>query len=140
MKKAKVAIIGGSGTEKLFPNLKPQTVKTPYGMAKPIFVGKVEGGNLVFLPRHGANHSLPPHKINYRANIYALHKLGAKTVLATNAVGAINERIMPGDVVVPHDFVDFTKLRVSTFYDKAPVTHVDVSQPYCPDVRKLLIE
>jgi len=113
-------------------------VETPYGTVSPIFAGKVDTKDVFFLPRHGEEHSLPPHKINYRANIYALHELGAETVLATNAVGAINKKIKPGDIVVPHDFVDFTKLRLTTFYDDAPVTHIDVSQPYCPEAREML--
>ncbi|MCK4482398.1 MTAP family purine nucleoside phosphorylase, partial [Candidatus Bathyarchaeota archaeon] len=73
-------------------------------------------------------------------NIYALYKAGVERILATNAVGAINLNFKPGDIVVPHDFVDFTKLRPATFYEEAPVTHIDVSQPYCPEIRKLLIK
>jgi 5'-methylthioadenosine phosphorylase len=92
------------------------------------------------LARHGSKHTIPPHKINYRANIYALHKLGVEKILATNAVGGISNELAPGDIVVPNDFIDFTKLRPTTFFDKAPVTHVDVSEPYCPQLRKMLIE
>jgi 5'-methylthioadenosine phosphorylase len=91
------------------------------------------------LPRHGVHHSIPPHKINYRANIYALFEIDVKRIIATNAVGAVNVDFEPGDLVVPHDFVDFTKFRQPTFYDCAPVTHVDMSEPLCPEVRKLLI-
>lgn len=93
---------------------------------------------MAFLPRHGIGHAVPPHRINYRANIFALHLLEVERVLATNAVGGINKRLMPGTLVVPHDFVDFTKLRKATFYDDAPVTHVDMSQPYCPEIRGAL--
>jgi 5'-methylthioadenosine phosphorylase len=138
--KAKIAIIGGTGFEKLFQNAKSSSVQTPYGKAA-FLVLKAKGGKeVIFLPRHGLDHSIPPHMINYRANIFALHKLQVERILATNAVGAINANLKPGDVVVPHDFVDFTKLRPSTFYDKAPVTHIDLSEPYCPEMRKLLIE
>jgi len=139
LKKVRIAIIGGTGLEKLFADAQQKTVKTPYGTASPIFAGKVDTREVLFLPRHGKEHSLPPHRINYRANIYALHKLGAEVVLSANAVGAINRKIKPGDTVVPHDFVDFTKLRLTTFYDDAPVTHVDVSQPYCPEARGMLV-
>ncbi|MCL6494965.1 MAG: hypothetical protein K6T54_09350, partial [Ignavibacterium sp.] len=79
----------------------------------------------------------PPHRINYRANISALHQLGVKRIISTNAVGAINFDMMPGDIVIPHDFVDFCRLRPVTFYDEKPV-HVDMSQPYCPEIRSVL--
>jgi 5'-methylthioadenosine phosphorylase len=140
LEKAKIAIIGGTGFEKLFTYTKQIRLGTPYGIAPPIFFGKIDDKSVIFLPRHGPTHSSPPHKINYRANIYALYEMGVERILATNAVGAINRDFKPGDVVVPHDFVDFTKLRSTTFYDEAPVTHIDVSQPYCPEIRKLLIE
>ena len=78
--------------------------------------------------------------MNYQANIYALYQLGVERIVATNATGAINLDFKPGDIVIPHDFADFTKLRSVTFYNEAPVTHIDVSQPYCPEVRASLIE
>lgn len=93
----------------------------------------------MLLARHGRDHSIPPHRINYRANIYALHKLGVERILSTNAVGGIASELEPGDVVVPNDFIDFTKFRPTTFYDEMPVTHIDVSEPYCPRLRELLI-
>lgn len=138
--KASVAIIGGSGLESLLIEVEHVRVGTPYGLPSPISVGKVGEKSVAFLPRHGVSHSVPPHRVNYRANIFALHTLGAERVLATNAVGGINKRLKPGDLVVPHDFVDFTKLRKGTFYDDAPVTHVDMSQPYCPETRQVLLE
>ncbi len=139
LEKAKIAIVGGTGFEKLFVNAKQIRLGTPYGIPPPLFIGEVDGRNVVFLPRHGPEHSVPPHKVNYRANIYALHKMGVERVIALNAVGAINMKFKPGDIVVPKDFVDFTKSRPTTFYDEAPVTHIDVSQPYCPEIRELLI-
>lgn len=140
LKKARFAIIGGTGFEKLFKEAKETQIRTPYGVAPPIYIGEADERKVAFLPRHGPKHSVPPHKINYRANIYALHKLGVERILAVNAVGAINRNFKPGDIVVPHDFVDFTKHRPTTFYDEAPVTHIDVSSPYCPEIRKLLVE
>ena len=115
-------------------------VGTPYGLSPPISIGELGERLVAFLPRHGISHSIPPHRVNYRANIYALHSMGVERVVATNAVGAINPDFKPGDLVVPHDLIDFTKLRQLTFYDKAPVTHIDVSHPYCPETRALLIE
>jgi 5'-methylthioadenosine phosphorylase len=140
LEKAKVAVIGGTGFKGLFKDARQLRLGTPYGIAPPLSIGKIDDKEVVFLPRHGPNHAVPPHKINYRANIYALYEMGAERIIAVNAVGAINRDFKPGDVVIPHDFIDFTKLRNTTFYDEAPVTHIDVSQPYCPELRKLLIE
>jgi len=138
--KADVAIIGGTGLEALLKDAEQIRVGTPYGLPPPISLGKVNGKPVAFLPRHGIHHSVPPHKVNYRANVFALYEIGVKQVVATNAVGAIKSDFEPGDLVVPHDLVDFTKLRQLTFYDEAPVTHVDVSQLYCPTIRALLIK
>ncbi|MBS7616382.1 S-methyl-5'-thioadenosine phosphorylase [Candidatus Bathyarchaeota archaeon] len=140
MKKAKIAIIGGTGFEKLFNDAKQTRVGTPYGVPPPIALGKIGEKTVAFLPRHGPEHSVPPHKVNYKANIYALHTLGVERIIAVNAVGAINTAFKPGDIVIPHDFADFTKFRSTTFYDDAPVTHVDFSQPYCPEIRRTFIE
>ena len=135
-----MAIIGGSGLETLLEDMEQIRVGTPYGLPPPISIGEIDGKSVAFLPRHGVHHSVPPHKVNYCANIYALFEMGVKRILATNAVGAINVDFKPGDLVVPHDLVDFTKFRQLTFYDDAPVTHVDMSQPFCPEVRALLIK
>ncbi len=140
MEKTELAIIGGTGFEKLLSDANPLKIKTPYGLVKSLFVGEIAEHRAIFLSRHGLDHSVPPHMVNYRANIYALYKIGVERIVATNVVGAIDKDIHPGDVVVPHDFIDFTKHRCSTFYDEAPVTHVDVSQPYCQEIRRLLID
>jgi 5'-methylthioadenosine phosphorylase len=140
LEKAEFGVIGGTGFESLFKDAEQLRVGTPYGIAPPLSIGNLGGKKVVFLPRHGPDHSLPPHKVNYRANIYALHSLGVKRIIAINAVGAINRNFKPSDIVLPHDFVDFTKFRPTTFYDEAPVTHVDVSQPYCPEIREIIIE
>jgi len=100
----------------------------------------LEGQNVVCQPRHGPRHDLPPHKINYRSNIWALHSLSVERILATSAVGAINPEYEPGALVIPRDFIDFTRSRPQTFYDSEPVTHIDVSQLYCPDLRTVLIQ
>jgi 5'-methylthioadenosine phosphorylase len=140
LRKADVAIIGGSGLETLLEGTEQIRVGTPYGLPPLISIGEVGGKSAAFLPRHGVHHSIPPHKVNYRANIYALFEIGVKRIVATNAVGAVNVDFKPGDLLVPHDLVDFTKFRQPTFYDGAPVTHVDLSQPFCPEVRALLIK
>jgi 5'-methylthioadenosine phosphorylase len=133
-----MAIIGGSGLEIWMKDMDQIRVETPYGLPPPLPIGKIGRKRVAFLLRHSLRRSSPPHKVNYQANIYSLFKMGAKRILATNAVGAINSDFKPSDLVVPHDLVDFTKLRQFTFCDYAPVTHVDMSQPFCPEVRPLL--
>lgn len=137
--KVSFAVVGGSGLEKLFQTAEQIHVDTPYG-ASTLSVGKIANKQVAFLSRHGIDHSIPPHRINYRANIRAIYDLGVERIVATNAVGAINREFKPGQIVIPHDFVDFTKSRCTTFYDDAPVTHIDVSEPYCPELRKTIIE
>jgi len=137
--KPPAAIIGGSGVKAIIKGTE-KTIGTPYGPSPPIVYGQVAGRSVYFLPRHGEHHQFPPHMVNYRANIWALRQLGVERIIATNAVGGINRELTPGDIVIPVDIVDMTKSRKGTFYDKAPVTHIDVSQPYCPILRRLLIE
>jgi 5'-methylthioadenosine phosphorylase len=95
---------------------------------------------VAFLPRHGPKHDLPPHKVNYRANLHSLKQVGVERIIATNAVGAINETYVPGDLVIPSDILDFTTSRVSTFFESTPVTHIDVTEPYCNQVSNVLVE
>ena len=139
MERAKFAIIGGSGFEQLFKDAEPLHIGTPYGAAS-MAIGMTEDRPVAFLSRHEAEHSVPPHRINYRANIWALHQVGVERIIALNAVGAVNRDFRPCDIVVPHDFIDFTKMRSATFCDEPPVTHVDFSQPYCPETRGFLLE
>ncbi len=140
MRKARFAVIGGTGLEECLVEATSFRVGTPYGPSAPIFIPSKAPRDVVFLKRHGDRHSIPPHRINYRANIWALNSLGVERILASNAVGAIDVSFKAGDFVVPSDFVDFTKSRASTFFDKAPVTHVDVSNLYCPELRGALIQ
>ncbi len=135
--KARIAVVGGSGLEALFSQAEPLRVGTPYGLPSPISTGKIDGRRIIFVNRHGPDHIIPPHRVNYHANIFALHHLEVHRIIATNAVGAINRRFKPGDFVIPNDFLDFTKSRKVTFYDR-PVTHIDMSEPYCPEIRSTL--
>ncbi len=143
----RIAIIGGSGVydPKLLENIREEKVKTPYGDVA-VKIGTYKGEEIAFLPRHGEKHSVPPHKINYHANIWALHELGVERILATSAVGSLNEEMKPGDFVVLDQLLDFSKSRHYTFYDgedspheRKFVAHVDFTDPYCPELRKALI-
>lgn len=140
-----IAIIGGTGLTSL-PNLqitKREMVHTPYGEPSgPVVYGTIGQKEVAFLPRHGTGHTIPPHKINYRANIWALHSLGVKKVLAIAAVGGIDSRHGPGCLVVPDQLIDYTCSRVSTFFedDLPHVTHIDFTYPYHDGLRQRIIE
>ena len=136
--KIPIAIIGGSGVKSLVKG-EQKVVGTPFGPTPKLTVGEVKGRPVVFLPRHGEGHTVPPHKVNYRASLWGLGNLGVERIIATNAVGSIDPKLAPGEIVVPVDLVDFTKSRHGTFYEDSPVTHVDVSEPYCPTIRKALV-
>ena len=140
LERAELAIIGGTGLEELIKEGKKVRVGTPYGPSPQITIGKIGEWSVAFLPRHGIMHEVPPHKINFRANIWGLKSLGVSRIIATNAVGAINERFKPGDFIIPVDIIDFTKTRSFTFYDEAPVTHIDLTEPYCPILLNLLVK
>jgi len=135
---ANLAFIGGTGMEELLREGRELKIGTPFGPSPNITLGRIGSLNVAFLPRHGEEHDAPPHRVNYRANIWSLNKLGVTRIIATNAVGAVNKKYKPGDFVVPRDIIDFTKMRSQTFYDEAPVTHIDVTQPYCPELMSLL--
>lgn len=138
----KYAIIGGTGVydPSLLSDLSEESVRTPYGFIK-VQTGTYKGERIAFLPRHGQEHSIPPHKINYRANIWGLKALGVECVLATAAVGSLNPDMKPGEFVIVDQFLDFTKSREQTFYDGGEngVVHSDMTQPYCPNLRKELV-
>ena len=138
----KIGIIGGTGVEDAsrFGTLEPVTVKTPFGEAHCLKT-TLNGHEVYFMARHGANHSLPPHKINYRANIFALKQLGVTEILSFTAVGSINVALRPGTFVVCSQLLDFTKNRVNTFFngEGGKVAHVDFAYPYCPVVRERVI-
>lgn len=137
-----MGIIGGSGLydPDIFTNPKEVKVHTPYGEPSDfVTVGEVGGRKVAFLPRHGRRHRIPPHKINYRANVWALKELGAKWVISVSAVGSLRMDYKPGDFVVPDQFIDMTKGREYTFYDGPVVAHVSMADPFCNSLRKVVI-
>ena len=135
-----IGIIGGTGVYEIVTmgdEIDTKVLKTPYGNSPKISIFKLHGKKVAFMSRHSKGHSKPPHMVNYRANVYAMKKLGVDRIIATNAVGSLEREIEPGDFVIPHDFIDFTKLRNGTFYDDRTV-HIDVTDPYCSDLRKTI--
>ncbi len=140
MMRTRIALIGGTGLEEAFREGKRTRIGTPYGPSPIIKIVSVGTKDIAFIPRHGEKHTIPPHMINYRANIWALHMMGVERILSSNAVGAINPEIKTEDMVVPSDFIDFTRLRANTFYDEPPVTHINASNVYCPELRRFLCE
>ncbi|MFX0097078.1 MAG: S-methyl-5'-thioinosine phosphorylase [Candidatus Hodarchaeota archaeon] len=157
-KGVKTAIIGGSGLYTILEEPKREVLETPFGSTPQIEIGIIDGVEAAFLPRHAepgrkeSGHHVPPHLVNYRANIYGLRMLGVERIIASNTCGAINVDIKPASFVVLDQFIDMTKGRKGTFYDgKTPikvwrdkqpinkVVHVDVTQPFCTELRKALI-
>jgi 5'-methylthioinosine phosphorylase len=141
---AAVAVVGGTGMND-WPGLaiqRLQPVGTPYGEpSAPLTYGRIHGADVIFLPRHGDGHKVPPHLINYRANLWALKDAGVKSVIAIAAVGGIARAMKPAAVAVPDDLIDYTSGREHTFFDgvRAPLQHVDLSEPYAPDLRRALL-
>lgn len=135
---AEYAIIGGTGVYSLDGDSTARKVDTPYGNVE-VYLQKIGDTEIAFLPRHGAGHSVPPHRINFRANIKALEQIGVKKILATAAVGSLNYDYLPGSLIVLEQFVDFTKQRPISFYDgEDGVVHVDMADPYCYELIKAL--
>jgi 5'-methylthioadenosine phosphorylase len=137
----RVAIIGGTGFDQLEGLVfSPETIRTPYGEAL-VFRGQGDGEDLIFLARHGPQHSVPPHKINYRANMKALQMLGVDRVLATFAVGSLVRDIPPMGLAAVDQFLDFTHGREWTYYDggASGLAHSEMTEPYCPALRERLL-
>lgn len=140
-----LAVIGGSGLYN-FPgleNAERHTVDTPYGPASgDIVVGDFAGKRIAFLARHGESHTLPPHRVNYRANVWALHSLGARRVVGVNAVGGIRDDMGPRVIVVPDQLIDYTHGRLTSYCDVegAEVKHIDFSEPYAESLRRQLLD
>jgi 5'-methylthioadenosine phosphorylase len=137
---AEIGVIGGSGLYALLEDAEEFEVSTPYGSpSDPVTVAEVGGRRVAFLPRHGRDHRYPPHKIPYRANLWALRALGVRQILAPCAVGGLRPELGPGTFVVPDQLIDRTSGRVQTFYDQGAV-HVSFADPYCPAGRAVLLQ
>lgn len=138
---AQIGIIGGSGFYSLLPNVTEIIVDTPFGRpSDSVHLAELGDRTLAFLPRHGKDHSIPPHRINYRANIWALHSLGVKFLISPCAAGSLQAHVKPEHFVLCDQYVDRTRGRLDTFYDGPEVFHVSPAEPYCPFLRELAAE
>src|SRR5213595_3454462 len=138
-----LGVLGGSGLYDLpgLEGVERLAVDTPFGPpSDQLVIGRLGGTRLVFLPRHGRGHRLLPTEINFRANIFALKQLGAEWIVSVSAVGSLREEIAPGHVVVPDQFIDRTRQRVSTFFGRGVVAHVQFADPVCPSLSRVLAE
>jgi len=141
--KAEIGIFGGTGIydSGLLEDAKEITLDTPYGKTSDsITVGTFQGRNIAFLPRHGKKHSIPPHMINFRANIWAFKELGVKRIIAPSAVGSLKEEIKPGHFALPSQFLDFTKSREGSFSKDGKVIHISVANPFCPELQNVVVK
>ena len=139
-----LAIIGGSGLSQLrgLEIVRREVVRTPYGEPScPVSIGRLKGRPTVFLARHGYGHTIGPHEINYRANLWALKQQGAHSIVSVAAVGGISSELVPGTLVVPDQIIDYTWGRKHTFFEgEAPVTHIDFTEPYATEVRSRILK
>ena len=135
---AEIGIFGGTGIYDpgLLSESKEITVNTPFGKTSDsITVGMYKGRKVAFMPRHGRKHTIPPHLINFRANIWAFKEMGIKRIIAPSAVGSLQEKLKPGDFVIPNQFIDFTKSRKYTLFEDGKVIHISVADPFCPELQ-----
>lgn len=137
----KIGIIGGSGLDDpdILKDAKETAVDTPYGPpTSALTCGSIEGVDTAIIARHGKDHSIYPTKVNFRANIWALKEQGCTHILASTAVGSLREEIAPGHLVFPSQFIDHTRKREATFFDKDEVVHTSMAEPFCPNLGELL--
>jgi len=141
---ASTAIIGGTGLNSLkgLTITHREMVKTPYGPpSSPLIFGEICDTKIVFLARHGSGHTIPPHQVNYRANMWALQASGVKNIIAVAAVGGIRDDMLPGRIAFPDQIIDYTWSRQNTYFeDRQAVKHIDFTYPYSDNIRRILIE
>jgi 5'-methylthioadenosine phosphorylase len=140
---ARIGIIGGSGLYEMegLKGLHEVRVKTPFGPpSDALMIGAMDGIPVAFLSRHGRGHRVSPTEINFRANIFAMKLLGVERILSVSAVGSMKEKIHPGHLVIPDQFVDLTKRRISTFFTEGVVAHVSFADPTCPELRRVMAD
>jgi len=142
-KDVEIGIIGGTGIydSDLLKNTQEVNIDTPYGKpSDTITVGIFKGRKIAFLPRHGKKHTIPPHLINFKANIWAFKELGITRIIAPSAVGSLKEELEPGHFALPSQFLDFTKSRDGSFSEKGRVIHISVADPFCPELQLSILQ
>jgi 5'-methylthioadenosine phosphorylase len=136
-----IGIFGGSGFYSFLEDSEDIDIETPYGRpSAPLAVGEVAGHPVAFIPRHGRSHELPPHRIPFRANVWAMREAGVRRIIGPCVSGALTRELELGEFVVCDQYVDRTRGRKDTFYDGPETTHVSAADPFCPDLRRLLVE
>jgi 5'-methylthioadenosine phosphorylase len=137
-----IGLIGGSGLYEIegLSLSREVSLSTPYGPSSSTYkIGTIQGTEVVFLPRHGIPHTIAPHQVNYRANIWGFKSLGIDRIISVNATGGINREMSPGTLALQDQIIDMTSGRLQTFYDAEKVVHIDFTRPYCPEMRELCI-
>ena len=139
--KADIGVFGGSGFYSFIEGVREHAIQTPYGPPSDrLAVGEIDGRSVAFLPRHGRHHTYPPHRINYRANLWAMKELGVTRIIGPCAAGSLQQEAAPGHFVVCDQLVDRTAGRPDTFYDGPVTTHVGFADPYCPELRSIALK
>jgi 5'-methylthioadenosine phosphorylase len=141
MEKLEIGIIGGSGLydPSMVSDVSRLKVKTICGDPSDVFyIGTLNDKKVAFLSRHGKNHAIPPHELNFKANILGFERLGVKRIISCCAVGSLKEEYKPGDIIIPDQYIDWKKT-MTTFYNTGDVTHVSMEDPFCPEIRRALI-
>lgn len=137
---AQIGIFGGSGFYKFLDNIEEVKIDTPYGETSDcIMLGTIADKKVAFMPRHGRNHSIAPHKVNYRANVWAMNEIGCKVVISPCAAGSLQKHVKPGDVVFCNQYVDRTNSRPDTFFEYDNIQHISSADPYCEELRDIAI-
>lgn len=140
-KLADIGIFGGSGFYKFLDDIKEVNIETPYGKTSDaLMLGEISGKKVAFMPRHGRNHSIAPHKVNYRANVWAMKEIGCTKVISPCAAGSLQLNVKPGDIVFCDQYVNWTTGRIDTFFDEENIQHISAADPYCPILRKAAME
>ena len=140
MSRADIGVFGGSGFYSFLEDTETVDVDTPFGKpSAPPVIGRVGDVRVAFIPRHGRHHEFPPHRVPYRANVWAMKELGVGRVVGPNACGSLTRDVKPGEFVICDQLVDRTRDRPNTFYDGPETTHVSFADPYCPTMRQVEI-
>jgi len=139
--KCDIGIFGGSGFYKFLENIEEIKIDTPFGeTSDSLMIGMIADKKVAFMPRHGRNHTIAPHKVNYRANVWAMKEIGCKCVISPCAAGSLQKEVAPGDIVFCDQYVNWTNGRLDTYFDKNNIQHISAAEPYCPDLRKVAQE